>query len=81
MFAWQNINLQVKEGGGIVGCRPLPVTYIFRWDIAAGSLLIIEAGGNVGKITINGNDTGPGNIIAANFKIYEELKNRLDRIE
>ena len=52
-----------------------------EWDIAAGSLLIIEAGGNVGTISLNGNDTDPGNIVAGNFKIFEELKNRLDRIE
>ena len=52
-----------------------------EWDIAAASLLIVEAGGNVGGITINGKATGPGDIIAGNFKIFEELKNRLDKIE
>lgn len=52
-----------------------------EWDIAAGTLLIIEAGGNVGKISINDRDTEPGNIMAGNFRIFEEMKNRLDKIE
>ena len=52
-----------------------------EWDIAAGSLLIIEAGGNVGRISINGKDTEPGNIVAGNFRIFDEMKNRLDKVE
>lgn len=52
-----------------------------EWDIAAGTLLVIEAGGNVGGISINGEHTEPGDIIAGNFRIYEEMKNRLDKIE
>ena len=52
-----------------------------EWDIAAGTLLIIEAGGNVGGITTNGKETEPGNIVAGNFKIFDELKSRLDKIE
>lgn len=52
-----------------------------EWDIAAGSLLILEAGGKIGGITIKGKDTGLGNILAGNFKLFEELQRRLDGIE
>lgn len=52
-----------------------------EWDFAAGSLLILEAGGNVGKITIQGRDAEPGSILAGNLRIFEDMKNRLDNIE
>jgi myo-inositol-1(or 4)-monophosphatase len=44
-----------------------------RWDIAAGSLLITEAGGLVGDL--EGNDTWmeTGNIVAATPKVFVEL--------
>lgn len=43
------------------------------WDIAAGSLLIIEAGGMVGDLQGNDNYLRSGNIIAGNPKIYTQL--------
>lgn len=51
-----------------------------EWDIAAGTLLILEAGGNVGKITVQGQDTEPGSIMAGNLRIFEDMKYRLDNI-
>jgi myo-inositol-1(or 4)-monophosphatase len=44
-----------------------------RWDVAAGSLLITEAGGLVGDL--EGNDTwmDTGNIVAATPKVFVEL--------
>jgi myo-inositol-1(or 4)-monophosphatase len=42
------------------------------WDTAAGTLLIQEAGGRVGKPTGDEYSLGP-NIVAGNPKVYEEL--------
>ena len=52
-----------------------------EWDVAAGSLLILEAGGNVGVFCIHDVPPQPGNIIAGNFRIFDELKSRLEKIE
>ena len=43
------------------------------WDIAAGSLLITEAGGLVGDLEGNGGYLESGNIVAANPKIFSQL--------
>jgi len=52
-----------------------------EWDIAAGSLLILEAGGHVGRIMHDNKETDPGSIIAGNPKIFEEMRDRLNKIE
>jgi myo-inositol-1(or 4)-monophosphatase len=49
-----------------------------EWDVAAGSLLILEAGGNVGIIKRNNKETEPGNIAAGNLNIFAELMRRLN---
>ena len=43
------------------------------WDMAAGSLLIIEAGGLVGDLEGNGGHLESGNIVAGNPKIFSQL--------
>ena len=43
------------------------------WDLAAGSLLIIEAGGLVGDLEGNGGHLESGNIVAGNPKIFSQL--------
>ena len=43
------------------------------WDIAAGSLLITEAGGYVGDLEGNESYMDSGNILAANPKIFVEM--------
>ena len=43
------------------------------WDMAAGSLLVIEAGGLVGGITGKDDYMESGNIIAANPKIFAQM--------
>jgi len=43
------------------------------WDIAAGSLLITEAGGLVGDLEGNSGYLESGNIIAANPKLFSQL--------
>ncbi|MFT5350013.1 MAG: myo-inositol-1(or 4)-monophosphatase [Planctomycetota bacterium] len=44
-----------------------------EWDIAAGALLIQEAGGTVSDIDKGGNFLKSGNIVAGNLKIVDEL--------
>ncbi|MCE9639300.1 MAG: inositol monophosphatase [Betaproteobacteria bacterium] len=43
------------------------------WDMAAGSLLITEAGGLVGDLEGNGGHLESGNIVAGNPKIFSQL--------
>ena len=43
------------------------------WDMAAGSLLITEAGGLVGDLEGNGGYLESGNIVAGNPKIFAQL--------
>lgn len=49
------------------------------WDMAAGILLIREAGGLVGDITGRGDPMDTGNIIAGNPRVYEALGGILQR--
>ncbi|MGY8814393.1 MAG: inositol monophosphatase family protein [Gammaproteobacteria bacterium] len=51
-----------------------------EWDIAAGALLIQEAGGIVTSIGNNNNFLETGNILCANPKIQKELKDIIDSI-
>ena len=44
-----------------------------RWDVAAGSLLITEAGGLVGDLEGNEGWIDTGNIVAGNPKVFGEL--------
>jgi myo-inositol-1(or 4)-monophosphatase len=44
-----------------------------RWDIAAGSLLIIEAGGLVGDLEGNEGYMETGHIVAGNPKVFAEI--------
>ena len=46
------------------------------WDIAAGALLVKEAGGYVGNINKNENYLYTGNIYACNNNLIDELKSR-----
>ena len=46
------------------------------WDIAAGSLIVKEAGGYVGNIYKNENFLYTGNIYACNNNLVDELKNK-----
>ena len=43
------------------------------WDIAAGSLMIKEAGGLVGDFTGSENYLTSGNIVAGNPKLFKAL--------
>ena len=49
------------------------------WDIAAGSLLVKEAGGYVGNINKNENYLYTGNIYACNNELNEELKSKITK--
>lgn len=44
-----------------------------EWDIAAGMLLVIEAGGMMSDFNGTDNIVGSGNIVAGNPKIYQSL--------
>ena len=47
------------------------------WDVAAGSLIVKEAGGFVGNINKNENYLYTGNIYACNNNLIDELENKL----
>lgn len=49
------------------------------WDIAAGSLLIQEAGGLVGDFNGNENHLKTGNIVGANPKIFKQLIQKINQ--
>ena len=44
-----------------------------KWDIAAGALLITEAGGLVGDLQGNDSYMESGNIVAGNPKVFAQL--------
>jgi len=43
------------------------------WDVAAGSLLVLEAGGLIGDLSGNGDYLHGGQVIAANPKIFAQM--------
>jgi myo-inositol-1(or 4)-monophosphatase len=43
------------------------------WDIAGGSLLIIEAGGMIGEMYGNGDYLATGNVVCGAPKIYDQM--------
>ena len=49
------------------------------WDIAAGALLITEAGGLVGDLTGENHYLETGNIVAGNPKVFVELLQTISR--
>jgi myo-inositol-1(or 4)-monophosphatase len=51
---------------------------IKAWDVAAGSLLITEAGGLVGNYTGESDFLHKGEIVAANPKVYAQMIKILD---
>jgi myo-inositol-1(or 4)-monophosphatase len=48
-----------------------------EWDIAAGALLVREAGGIVSDIDKSDNFMATGNIVAGNLKLTDELLKNL----
>ena len=50
------------------------------WDIAAGMVILREAGGFVDFLNKNENDDYNRNIIASNSKIHEDLMKSLTKI-
>ena len=51
------------------------------WDIAAGLLLVREAGGLVGALTKGGDPLTAGDILASNAYLYEVMRNLLENTE
>ena len=47
------------------------------WDVAAGSLLVQEAGGLIGDLSGNGDYLHGGQVIAANPKVFAQMVNAL----
>ena len=43
------------------------------WDVAAGSLLVLEAGGLIGDLAGDGDYLHGGQVIAANPKIFAQM--------
>ncbi len=52
-----------------------------EWDMAAGSLLILEAGGMTGDMAGKQSYINSGNIVTGNPKIYDEMITKLAEIE
>jgi myo-inositol-1(or 4)-monophosphatase len=50
---------------------------LHAWDIAAGLLLVREAGGRISDLDGRGDPLVTGNVLAANTAIYDELEKRL----
>ena len=48
-----------------------------EWDMAAGALLIQEAGGLVGDLNGGNTHMGSGNVLAGNPKVFKEMVRRL----
>ena len=55
-----------QDGFWEYGCQP--------WDVAAGVLLVREAGGRIGRLEGEGDILGEGTVVAGNPEIYEKLK-------
>ena len=51
------------------------------WDVAAGLLLVREAGGTVGSVGDNGNPVETGNVLAANDHLYRPLRQLLEKAD
>jgi myo-inositol-1(or 4)-monophosphatase len=47
------------------------------WDIAAGSLIVREAGGLISSMTDDGDYMETGNVIAGGFRVHPELEKLL----
>ncbi len=47
---------------------------VWPWDLAAGELLVMEAGGKVTSLSGNPLDLGGGEVLASNGRIHEELR-------
>jgi myo-inositol-1(or 4)-monophosphatase len=47
------------------------------WDVAAGMLLVREAGGRVGDIDGRGDPLATGNVLAANDELYVQMEKKL----
>ncbi|MGQ0656509.1 MAG: inositol monophosphatase family protein [Chromatiales bacterium] len=52
-----------------------------EWDMAAGAVLILEAGGMVGDLTGGSSHLESGNILAANPRVFEDITKVLAGIE
>ncbi len=51
-----------------------------EWDIAAGVLLIQEAGGLISDMHGNNTDMSTSNVLAANLKVFKEMLKRLHAV-
>ncbi len=47
------------------------------WDVAAGSLLVLEAGGLIGDLSGEGDYLRSGQVIAANPKVFAQMVHTL----
>ncbi|MFN3234560.1 MAG: inositol monophosphatase family protein [Gammaproteobacteria bacterium] len=47
------------------------------WDIAAGALMVVEAGGLVGDLNASENHLESGNIVAANAKMFKTILQKI----
>ena len=47
------------------------------WDVAAGALIVREAGGNVTAIDGSAFATDAGSVLASNGRVHDEMRNEL----
>ena len=50
-----------------------------HWDVAAGILIVKEAGGFVDYFDVDNNDSKKLNLIASNSLVHEELRNLITK--
>ena len=76
------------------GCAALDLAYVAAgryegyweretspWDIAAGLLIVREAGGMAGSIGASGDPMGTGDVIAANGEIFDSFATVIRTVE
>jgi myo-inositol-1(or 4)-monophosphatase len=47
------------------------------WDIAAGSIIVLESGGHVSDLNNSENYLQSGNILAANINLHQDVLDKL----
>ena len=91
----KTLGILIKDTAGIrrAGAASLDLAYVACgrldgfweyglriWDIAAGVLLVTEAGGRVGDLSGGENHLDTGDTLAASPKVYEEMVERIAKL-
>ena len=69
----RRLRLGVVGGGRVSAMQAMAARLSDRWDIAAGALLVKEAGGLVADIDASDNYLESGNIVCGNPKCFKAV--------